>query len=206
MFKRILIGCGTFVGVIVLAVLFFVGYFSYQVATPEKVIQEFHKFLAEGDFDRAYACLSADVQSNLSKHEFITKMSSVLPFQIAEHHREEIFKIFFRLLEVEIIKSNLLDDRANVEIKIAFPAERAIEELVRGDARLRSMKEEIDRLGSEFFPDEALIYNKAGVLMLAVLDSMQNQQGEKLFQYYDVKKTTVYLEFESGGWKIKETI
>ncbi len=99
MFKRILIGCGVIVGVIVLAVFIFIGFFSYRVATPERVIQKFHTSLILGDFDQAYTCLSSTAKSNLSKHEFITQLSSALPFAIAEGHREEIFKKFCRLLE-----------------------------------------------------------------------------------------------------------
>ncbi len=42
--------------------------------------------------------------------------------------------------------------------------------------------------------------------MLAVLDSLYTRRREKLFQYYDVEKATVYLEFEFGEWKIKEAM
>ncbi|MCI0692324.1 hypothetical protein L0337_10025 [candidate division KSB1 bacterium] len=68
------------------------------------------------------------------------------------------------------------------------------------------MKEEIGRLGNRSSPDTTLIYSKAGELMLAVLDSLYTRRREKLFQYYDVEKATVYLEFEFGEWKIKEAM
>lgn len=206
MVKRIFIGCGIIVGVILLGALGVTGFLSYRFVTPEKIIQGFHTSLSEGDFDKAYSYLSLNTRSKLSKYEFISKINSLGPFEMGAENSEEIFKKFCRLIEVEIIKANIWDDRANVEIRVTFPAKKTIESLLQRDSHLRMMKEEIDQLGRGLNPDRVLIYNKTGKLMLLALDSLYSQRHEKLLQSYDVKKAKVYLEFELSEWKIKEAI
>ncbi len=92
MFKRFIKRVLIFGGASLLLVFIAFCFVSYRFASPERVIQKFHSAVLEGDFDKAYSCLSASQKSKLGKYEFITQISGALPFEMAEEQREELFR------------------------------------------------------------------------------------------------------------------
>ncbi len=109
-----------------------------------------------------------------------------------------------RPCQVTILEKDILSERANVKLEIAFPAKRVIERVIKSDVQLMLLQEEIEMLAKRGASNKTVVYPKVGRLMLAVLDSLSQQRYGTLFQYYETKKVIVLLEFEFLDWKIKD--
>ena len=188
--------------VIILVVLIGVaGFLAYQIFHPENVLNRFQQSLIDDDFDRAYECLSGSAKSKTGQHEFITGLSSIVPFEIPETYRPAVFNRIIRIAEFEIGEESLFSENQYVMLRVAFPAERSIDRVIGKYSEFQIRKARIQRLSLDEGNSD-VIYEETGRLMIDVLDSLSVLERSEIFQYFDVEEIKCGMEFEFWRWKI----
>jgi hypothetical protein len=199
MFKKLL----KFVSVVVILVILTIGFLAYQIFHPERVLNRFHQCLVNSDFDEAYECLSWEAKDKISRHEFITELSSIIPFEIPETYRPQAFNSLVKAVEFDLGEKSLFTEDQYVMLRIAIPAERAINRVINRYVDFQIRKARLDSL-AEYDGNTELIFEEHGLLMIDVLDSLLVIDRSEMFQYFDVEEIKLKMEFEFWRWKITE--